>query len=244
MSTVNHRNRFPRQAVRMKAIQNKLRDRVNGIGVRAGEYTSEVESRGAYLVEPTKTREWDRPPLHNASEEVNGIKDHKSLQTRYTPDSLEQRIKANGIIRDEKADTVIPDVTGTEDNSQATSHKVSPKQYEATNTGHTGLKMHMGVRLAQFLTGEVTAAWLTSKAQGGWRGRGMLRHGERRPGPCPAEQHGLSQQGDSSKRTPARGRQLSLQQVVTLTTAALRRIARLRPGPAARPPAWHQTPPL
>lgn len=49
---------------KMKAIQNKLRVRVNGTGVRNEEYTSEVESRGAYLIEPTKTREWDRSPLH------------------------------------------------------------------------------------------------------------------------------------------------------------------------------------
>jgi len=44
----------------MKAIQNKSRDWVNEIGVGYEEYTLEVESSTAYLVQPIKTREWDK----------------------------------------------------------------------------------------------------------------------------------------------------------------------------------------
>ena len=63
----------------MKAIQNKPRDRVNEIGVGHEEYTFEVESRGAYLVQPMKRGEWDRSPLHKCIRGSNGGKDYESL---------------------------------------------------------------------------------------------------------------------------------------------------------------------
>lgn len=62
----------------MKATQNKLRDRVNGAGVKNEEHTSEEESRRAELLQPMKARKMGKVSLYiNTLEGINGRKDHK-----------------------------------------------------------------------------------------------------------------------------------------------------------------------
>lgn len=86
--------------------------------------------------------------------------------------------------------------------------------------------MHAGLCPFQFLTGEVAGAWLTPQTQGLRRRACCATAGD-----SPAERHSRYQHGGGSAgmaALPPAGRMLP--------------VAALRPGPAAHPTAWHQTP--
>lgn len=67
-------------------MQNKPRDRVDEIGVEDEDYTLEVESRGAYLLQPMKTGEWDRSPLYKCirreGKTTEAYRQHKILMQK------------------------------------------------------------------------------------------------------------------------------------------------------------------